>query len=87
MLFGKLLNSEFISVIPNKEYKTLRHNIYLDQHRLCGHCGRWTEFDQFHIHHKKTRGAGGTDDKSNLIGLCWQCHRKVHDGNVRLLAK
>lgn len=32
-------------------------------------------------HHVFTRGAGGPDIRENLIGLCFQCHRRFHDGH------
>jgi len=34
-------------------------------------------------HHIKTRGAGGKEKPYNLIQLCGECHRKVHDGKIR----
>lgn len=35
--------------------------------------------DVIHVHHIKTRGAGGTDDYKNLISLCPSCHsNKAH---------
>jgi hypothetical protein len=33
-------------------------------------------------HHIKPRGAGGKDVKENLIQLCFNCHRDVHDGKL-----
>ena len=33
-------------------------------------------------HHIKSRGAGGSDAEENLIQLCFNCHRKVHDGKL-----
>jgi len=32
-----------------------------------------------HAHHVLPRSAGGTDAPSNLVWLCAQCHRHVHD--------
>jgi hypothetical protein len=50
----------------------------------------WCEFCNataaaaFHVHHAiHSRGAGGGDDLWNLCSLCWLCHWKVHNGNVR----
>lgn len=38
----------------------------------------WTK-KGLHIHHIKTRGAGGTDEYSNLLTLCWRDHtEKAH---------
>ena len=34
-------------------------------------------------HHIKSKGSGGDDIDSNLIELCGECHRKVHDGIIK----
>lgn len=37
-------------------------------------------------HHYKSRGSKeGTDELSNLILLCWQCHRAYHDGRLKIM--
>ena len=43
----------------------------------CMICG-WKEAT-CDIHHIKPKKEGGTNDNSNLIVLCPNCHRKVHD--------
>lgn len=48
----------------------------------CENC--WNASGPFHVHHIRPRGAGGGDEPSNLISLCWECHRKVHDGKLSL---
>jgi 5-methylcytosine-specific restriction endonuclease McrA len=35
-----------------------------------------------HIHHVKSRGAGGNDVPENLVCLCWRCHDEVHRGVI-----
>ncbi|MBP2638228.1 MAG: hypothetical protein H6Q72_4135 [Firmicutes bacterium] len=45
----------------------------------CEYCG--SHFN-LQAHHIKSRGARGDDVPGNLILLCWQCHRIVHDGNI-----
>lgn len=35
-------------------------------------------------HHILSRGAGGSDDPDNIIHLCFECHRKVHDGVLNI---
>lgn len=32
------------------------------------------------IHHIKHRKNGGTDDNTNLVILCPNCHREIHSG-------
>lgn len=31
-----------------------------------------------HTHHRKLRSQGGTDDQSNLLAVCLQCHHHIH---------
>lgn len=48
---------------------------------LCGSPGRGL----LHPHHYIARGFGGGfryDHDWNLAGICWICHRDVHDGKV-----
>jgi len=40
----------------------------------CTACGIPTRIK----HHVKHRGAGGGDEESNLMPLCFQCHTEVH---------
>ena len=68
-----------------KENHELRLKIYNVQHESCGHesCGKWIPFLHVHVHHIKSRGSGAGDDFDNCVGLCWECHRKIHDGTIR----
>jgi hypothetical protein len=36
-------------------------------------------FKASHIHHRKLRSQGGTNDLENLRDLCLSCHRVIHD--------
>ena len=63
------------------EYHQLRIDLYNEAREHC-QCGRWMAFNESHLHHIKSRGSGGSDDPSNLILICWRCHRKIHDGNL-----
>lgn len=46
-----------------------------------GVCQRCMRYDVMGIdfHHMKYRGRGGSNDAINLVLLCSQCHRAVHD--------
>ena len=44
----------------------------------CRVCGGKRE----HVHHIKSRGAGGDDDVRNMIGLCSGCHSRAHAGEI-----
>lgn len=37
-----------------------------------------------HVHHIVYRSQGGSDDESNLITLCENCHHKLHQGKIKL---
>jgi len=39
------------------------------------------------VHHIKFRSQGGTDNPNNLITLCDKCHKKVHEGKLKLNIK
>jgi 5-methylcytosine-specific restriction endonuclease McrA len=34
------------------------------------------------IHHRKFRSRGGTHRPENLEPVCWECHRRIHVGNI-----
>lgn len=41
---------------------------------MCEFCGR-RRLEE--MHHRKYRSQGGEWSPSNIIGLCWQCHKKA----------
>ena len=45
---------------------------YMEKHPVCEACGAWV-YPRKQPHHIVTRGAGGTDDFSNLLRLCHTC--------------
>ena len=47
---------------------------YRKLYQWCEVCGTYG----VHVHHIKTRGAGGTDEVLNLISLCPEHHTEVH---------
>lgn len=55
--------------------KALRKQIYRRDGWACALCGR---ADGLQIHHVVPRGKGGSDEESNLIALCPQCHQLAH---------
>ena len=49
--------------------------------RAMGHCEEcfdWTPYNNGHLHHIKSRGAGGDDTLDNVLWLCYLCHDKYH---------
>ncbi len=54
----------------------------IDFIRSIGYCEYCGSRFSLQVHHIKSRGAGGDDVPGNLICLCYECHRKTHDGNI-----
>jgi 5-methylcytosine-specific restriction endonuclease McrA len=48
------------------------------------HCRSCNRTQSLQPHHIKFRSHGGTDTLDNLLTLCWQCHRAVHDGFLKI---
>jgi HNH endonuclease len=49
---------------------------------FCEYCCGPMKAEEIHVHHVKSRGAGGHDRVENLVSLCWLCHQKVHEGKI-----
>lgn len=49
---------------------------------FCQLCGNTS--GSLHVHHIKSRGAGGDDTPENLVTLCFNCHTEVHNGTLKL---
>lgn len=73
------------------EFKGARQAVLERQHGMCAACGTpiarpspagWRTFGGAGIHHKVPLRIGGTDDPSNLVGLCASCHAKA-DAAIR----
>ena len=59
-------------------WKRLRA-VFLSAHPLCERCkdeGRFRAADM--VHHKVKLTDGGTNDWSNLMALCQECHSRLH---------
>ena len=61
-----------------KEYQELRKKACKRAMSSCEKCFAWCPLSNGHLHHKKTRGAGGDDKLENVIWLCYLCHDKNH---------
>ena len=51
----------------------------------CQICGK--KHTRLEVHHIVFRSQGGTDDETNLITLCEDCHAGVHSGKIALNKK
>ena len=59
--------------------------LFRDNHE-CQHCHGKSKDDILNVHHLESRKTGG-DAPNNLITLCETCHRKYHEGKIRLRQK
>lgn len=57
-----------------------RHEAFERSDGFCDRagCNRPISEESFHLHHKKTRGKGGSDNLSDLMALCMRCHKFFH---------
>lgn len=69
----------------NYGYSSRREAILHRDNYTCQCCGK--KNCRLEVHHVKFRSNGGTDDEENLITLCEDCHKGVHDGTVVLSKK
>ena len=49
----------------------------------CQACGQAGD-NRLQLHHVIYRSQGGSHDEENLVTLCFDCHKDVHDGLLRL---
>ena len=66
----------------NYGYSCRREAILHRDGYTCQCCGK--KNCRLEVHHIIFRSNGGTDDEENLITLCEDCHKKVHDGIITL---
>lgn len=69
----------------NYGYSSRREAILHRDNYTCQCCGK--KNCRLEVHHVKFRSNGGTDDEENLITLCEDCHKGVHNGTVTLNKK
>lgn len=59
--------------------------VHIRYNFTCQHCGEKEDpmNRSFEVHHIIPRAEGGTNDPSNTILLCKECHRAVHKRAVK----
>lgn len=53
----------------------------------CQHCKGKKKNTKLEVHHIIFRSQGGSDEESNLITLCHDCHEDLHHGKIKLNLK
>lgn len=66
----------------NYGYSSRRKAVLHRDNYTCQCCGK--KNCQLQTHHIIFRSRGGSDDESNMITLCKECHKGVHDGTIIL---
>ena len=58
----------------SKRWQDLRAAVLLEQRGMCALCSRLA----VEVHHKELATEENFFDRSNLVGLCTNCHKRVH---------
>lgn len=77
----RLLSKRAIKVASAKQWRETRVVVLKRDGHRCRACGQTHGLE---VHHVVMRSLGGTDEASNLIALCRDCHTSVH-GHVLIL--
>lgn len=63
-------------------HSSRRKSVLHRDNYTCQCCGK--KNCQLQTHHIIFRSRGGTDDENNMITLCKECHKGIHDGTIVL---
>ena len=74
-------SEQILSYCKKKGY-SIEYANYWAQHLFCEICGYHADPP----HHIRTRGAGGSDETSNLLSLCTAHHTEAHTIGVTSFA-
>lgn len=66
----------------NYEFSSRREAVLNRDNYTCQICGK--RHTRLEVHHIIYRSQGGTDNEDNLITLCEDCHKAIHDGTLTL---
>jgi len=59
-------------------WELISKRIWERDHSTCRWCGRKLEYGEGNVHHIVPISEGGSNDDSNLVLLCTDCHAKIH---------
>lgn len=68
------------------EFWNVREYVLHRDGHTCQHCKGKSKDKILNVHHIESRKTGG-DSPSNLITLCETCHKKYHNGEIKLKVK
>ena len=68
------------------EFWNVREYVLHRDGHTCQHCKGKSKDKILNVHHIESRKTGG-DSHSNLITLCETCHKKYHNGEIKLKVK
>ncbi len=66
-------------------YNVREYVLFRDKH-TCQHCNGKSRDPILNVHHIESRKTGG-NSPDNLITLCETCHKRYHEGEIRLKVK
>ena len=66
----------------NYGYSSRRKAVLHRDNYTCQCCGK--KNCRLEVHHIKFRSNGGSDDENNMITLCEECHKGIHNGVIVL---
>lgn len=70
----------------NYGYENTRKRVLDRDGHICQFCGRKTS-KELEVHHIVYRNNGGSNEDSNLITLCHDCHTKLHQGKIDISSR
>lgn len=64
--------------LTGRAYTLLRMEVYKRDGRCCVDCHKFLQFEEAHLCHIISKGAGGSDTPENTQIKCADCHIKEH---------
>lgn len=88
-IIGKVLKDikrEKITSIYSKKDRLIDSKTYskLKSKKKCDNCHKKLHGKIPEIHHKISHELGGSNDESNLLALCKECHKKLDEQNEKI---
>jgi 5-methylcytosine-specific restriction endonuclease McrA len=66
------------------QYRKFKRWVHEVDSWLCTVCRMCNDPAGLQIHHAKSRGAGGGDTLDNCFTVCFSCHRKIEDHEIKV---